>query len=297
MPAPLGPRTTSVSPAPRTRSTSRERRALAEVAPQAVQFDRVGHDPDCRCPRPRWRDGRAQAAPLLPFAEACVRAARPPDRRRCRRPRAPASRPTRGALPGPQRRAGVSARRSTGGPRSPSASRMRTGAWWAACAYRRRDPTASPGTRSATASRTAAGAAGGPTVCCACCCGSRRQYRAANPGAPRLTIGDLSRPHGGDFGPRFGGIGHASHQNGLDIDVYYPRLDGAERAPRRVGQIDLDSPRTSSALRRRRRPVRLRRPEHRLRGPRRVVQTLVHHDDHMHVRLRNPLPLWMRLGG
>ena len=58
-----------------------------------------------------------------------------------------------------------------------------------------------------------------------------REYAAAHPGAPRLGIGDLSRPRGGDFGPRFGYIGHASHQNGLDVDVYYPRADGRERAP------------------------------------------------------------------
>ena len=122
-----------------------------------------------------------------------------------------------------------------------------------------------------------------------------RQYRAANPGAPRLTIGDLSRPHGGDFGPRFGGIGHASHQNGLDADVYYPRLDGAERAPRRVGQIDLG---LAQDLVRRFVAAGAEfvfvGPRTGLRGPRRVVQALAHHDDHMHVRLRNPLPRWMR---
>src|SRR5919108_420970 len=61
---------------------------------------------------------------------------------------------------------------------------------------------------------------------------------AAYPGAPRVGIGDLSRRHGGDFGPRFGGIGHASHQNGLDIDVYYPRRDRRELAPRVPRQID-----------------------------------------------------------
>ena len=55
-------------------------------------------------------------------------------------------------------------------------------------------------------------------------------FRAAHPRAARMAVGDLSRPHGGDFGPRFGYIGHASHQNGLDVDVYYPRLDGLERA-------------------------------------------------------------------
>ena len=32
---------------------------------------------------------------------------------------------------------------------------------------------------------------------------------------------------------------HVSHQNGLDVDVYYPRLDGRLRAPTASGQIDL----------------------------------------------------------
>src|SRR5215217_2237841 len=40
-------------------------------------------------------------------------------------------------------------------------------------------------------------------------------YRAAHPAAPRVGIADLSRPHGGEFGMRFGGLGHVSHQNGL----------------------------------------------------------------------------------
>ena len=59
-----------------------------------------------------------------------------------------------------------------------------------------------------------------------------RKYRAAHPRAPRMAIGDLSRPRGGDFGPQFGYIGHASHQNGLDADIYYPRADGRPRAPK-----------------------------------------------------------------
>ena len=64
------------------------------------------------------------------------------------------------------------------------------------------------------------------------------EYRVANPEAPRVGIGDLSRRHGGDFGPRFGGLGHMTHQNGLDIDLYYPRRDGLERRPFRPGQVD-----------------------------------------------------------
>ena len=35
-----------------------------------------------------------------------------------------------------------------------------------------------------------------------------------------------------------GPIGHASHQNGLDVDIYYPRADGRERAPRFASEID-----------------------------------------------------------
>ncbi len=53
-----------------------------------------------------------------------------------------------------------------------------------------------------------------------------------------LVVGDLSRTHGGEFGPRFGVLGHQSHQNGLDIDVYYARTDRALRPPARVSQID-----------------------------------------------------------
>lgn len=58
-----------------------------------------------------------------------------------------------------------------------------------------------------------------------------RRHGAAHPAAPRVSIGDLSRPRGGDFGVRYGIVGHASHQNGLDADVYYPRRDERERAP------------------------------------------------------------------
>jgi murein endopeptidase len=110
------------------------------------------------------------------------------------------------------------------------------------------------------------------------------EYRAAHLEAPRVGIADLSRPHGGDFGKRFGGLGHASHQNGLDVDILYPRADLQERAPskarinRPLAQELVDrfvaagaeyvfvGPRTS------------------LSGPRKVVQKLVFHDDHMHVR-------------
>ena len=88
-----------------------------------------------------------------------------------------------------------------------------------------------------------------------------REFRSAHPEAPRLGIGDLSRPRGGPFGARYGGLGHFSHQNGLDADVYYPRLDGRELEPVRPAQIDRRA-RPGPA-----RPLRPRGRRGRLRGP------------------------------
>ncbi len=111
-------------------------------------------------------------------------------------------------------------------------------------------------------------------------------YAAAHPQAARVGIGDLSRPHGGDFGPEFGGIGHASHQNGLDADVYYPRLDRRERAPRSVDQIDhrLAQDLVDRFVRAGAQLVFVG-PNTHLHGPAGVVEVLIHHDDHLHVRL------------
>jgi hypothetical protein len=113
-----------------------------------------------------------------------------------------------------------------------------------------------------------------------------REYRAAHPGARPLLVGDLSRPHGGDFGRRFGYVWHASHQNGLDLDVYFPRRDRARRAPRTAADINR---RLSQDL-----VDRFVRagathlfvgPGTGLTGPPGVVQVLAHHDDHVHVRI------------
>jgi murein endopeptidase len=116
-------------------------------------------------------------------------------------------------------------------------------------------------------------------------------YRDAHPGAARIGIADISRPNGGPFGRRYGGLGHASHQNGLDMDIYYPRSDRQERSITSASQIDTAlardlvrrfvaagsvyvfvGPRTGLA------------PRGRQTG--RKLQRLVHHDDHMHVRFR-----------
>ena len=113
-----------------------------------------------------------------------------------------------------------------------------------------------------------------------------KAYAKRHPGAPRLVIGDLSRPRGGDFGRRFGPIGHASHQNGLDADVYFPRRDGKERAPRSIGHVDR---RRAQELVDRFVEAGARRifvgAGLRLRGPAGVVQPWPNHDDHLHLRL------------
>jgi murein endopeptidase len=111
-------------------------------------------------------------------------------------------------------------------------------------------------------------------------------YARRHPGAPPVLVGDLSRPRGGDFGPRFGGIGHASHQNGLDADVYYPRRDGRLRAARRPDQVDRGAAQelVDAFV-----GIGAQRvfvgPSLDLRGPPAVVQPLTNHDDHLHVRL------------
>ena len=110
-------------------------------------------------------------------------------------------------------------------------------------------------------------------------------FADAHPRAPRVLIGDLSRPHGGDFGRRFGPLGHVSHQNGLDADVYYPRSDRRERAPLRISQVDrkLAQDLVNRFLRAGAQRIfvgaRLG-----LRGPPAVVQPLPNHDNHLHVR-------------
>ena len=113
------------------------------------------------------------------------------------------------------------------------------------------------------------------------------QYRLENALAPRVGIGDLSRTHGGDFGARFGGLGHASHQNGLDADIYYPRMDGQERRPYKPSQVDVDLAQdlvdrfVAAGAR-----VIYVGPSLGLEGPRKRVVPLVQHDDHLHVRLQ-----------
>jgi murein endopeptidase len=105
-------------------------------------------------------------------------------------------------------------------------------------------------------------------------------YRAENPGAPRVLVGDVSRKEGGPMRDE-----HVSHQNGLDVDVYLPRRDGTLRAARSHDQIDhrraqdlLDRFVAAGAQ-----VVFVGRSTG-LRGPSGVVVPYSGHEYHMHVR-------------
>jgi murein endopeptidase len=104
-------------------------------------------------------------------------------------------------------------------------------------------------------------------------------YRAAHPEAPRVVVGDVSFRGGGSMDE------HVSHQNGLDVDVYYPRLDRHLGAPIATSQIDrglaqdlLDRFVAAGAQ------VVFVGYQTGLRGPSGVVVPYPSHENHMHVR-------------
>ena len=65
------------------------------------------------------------------------------------------------------------------------------------------------------------------------------EYSAAHPKAPRVVVGDLSLRRGGEIDE------HVSHENGLDVDVYYPRRDGKALPPQRWPRSTCAWPRIS----------------------------------------------------
>jgi hypothetical protein len=112
-------------------------------------------------------------------------------------------------------------------------------------------------------------------------------YRMARDSAQRVGIMDLSRTHGGKFGKNYGGLGHASHQNGLDADILYPRKDGTEARATKPSQVDrklaqdlVDRFVAAGATK------VFVGPHLNLKGPKNVVVPLIYHDDHLHVRIR-----------
>ncbi len=108
-------------------------------------------------------------------------------------------------------------------------------------------------------------------------------YRARHPDAPRVVVGDISLLHGGRMDQ------HVSHQNGLDVDVYYPRTDGHLSAPILTSQVDrvlaqdlLDRFIAAGAQ------VVFVGYATGLRGPSGVVVPYPNHENHMHVRFARP---------
>ena len=82
---------------------------------------------------------------------------------------------------------------------------------------------------------------------------------------------------------------HVSHQNGLDVDVYYPRLDRRLRAPTTTRQVDrdlaqhlLDGFVAAGAK------VVFVGFSTGLDGPQNVIVPYPNHENHMHVRFRLP---------
>ncbi len=108
-------------------------------------------------------------------------------------------------------------------------------------------------------------------------------YRASHPHAPRVVVGDISYRDGGRMDE------HVSHQNGLDVDVYYPRRDGHLSAPIATSQIDqrlaqnlLDRFVAAGAQ------IVFVGYSTGLRGPSGVVVPYPNHENHMHVRFPHP---------
>jgi hypothetical protein len=72
------------------------------------------------------------------------------------------------------------------------------------------------------------------------------------------------------------------------VDIYYPRRDRKELAPARPSQVDLRlSQRLVDMFVAAGAQKVFVGPSLDLHGPRRVVTPLVHHDNHLHVRLRH----------
>jgi hypothetical protein len=109
------------------------------------------------------------------------------------------------------------------------------------------------------------------------------QYRKAHPLAPQVVVGDISLRSGGVMDQ------HVSHENGLDVDIYYPRRDRWLQAPTSTAQIDrrlsqtlLDGFVAAGASK-----IFVGYATD-LRGPRDIVTPYPNHENHMHVRFRNP---------
>jgi murein endopeptidase len=101
-------------------------------------------------------------------------------------------------------------------------------------------------------------------------------YRRRNPGAPRVAVGDMGLRHGGEIDH------HATHEDGRQIDLYFPRRDRRPSEPHTIAQVDL---RLTRELVRAMLDLGAARvligPHIDIRTPPRVARW-PHHDDHLH---------------
>ena len=113
-----------------------------------------------------------------------------------------------------------------------------------------------------------------------------RWWAQEHPDLPPLGIGDLSRERGGPFtGP---GVGHSSHQNGLDVDIRLPRRDRV-MGPATPANYDRElTQRVVDRLVAQGASLVLIGPSLDLTGPAGVVVRWPAHDDHLHVRFPDP---------
>jgi murein endopeptidase len=101
-------------------------------------------------------------------------------------------------------------------------------------------------------------------------------YRRRNPDAPRVAVGDMGLRHGGDID------GHSTHENGRQIDLYFPRRDRAFREPHAVAQVDLRLSRELVRAILAAGAYRVLIGPHIELGPLPRVIHWPHHDDHLH---------------
>jgi len=112
--------------------------------------------------------------------------------------------------------------------------------------------------------------------------GLGKWWARTHPKQPLLGIGDLSRQMGGPFtGP---GVGHQSHQNGLDVDIRLVRRDGAEAAADPASYDPALTQAVIDHLVSRGAALVLIGPSLDLHGPSGIVMRWPAHDDHLHVR-------------
>ena len=117
-------------------------------------------------------------------------------------------------------------------------------------------------------------------------------YRSSQVGVPRVVVGDISFRGGGRMEE------HVSHQNGLDVDIYYPRLDRHLSAPMTTDQIDrgLTQDLLDRFVAAGVQTVFVGYSTG-LRGPSGVVVPYSNHENHMHLRFPPPCRLTRKTAG